>query len=115
MRWLDLSTQNIPIILLEKFMIHIISCLIHCNVDILKETEVFSSIYVCRETIWEYFFLWLAVFLYRIAVMWSGVVQVYYYHWSCHYPCCREKGGLDSCSAVQLATCYTLGQLVSTL
>ena len=25
MRWLDLSTQNIPIILLEKFMIHIIS------------------------------------------------------------------------------------------
>ena len=24
MRWLDLSTQNIPIILLEKFMIHIV-------------------------------------------------------------------------------------------
>ena len=55
MQWLDPSTQNIPIILLEKFMTYIMSkgCLIHCNVDILKETEVFSSIYVCRETIWE--------------------------------------------------------------
>ena len=117
MRWLDLSTQNIPIILLEKFMIHIIS-----KVASYIVTSTFSRKLKCSAVFMfagklygNNFFLWPALFLYRIAVMWSGVVQVYYYHWSCHYPCCREKGGLDSCSAVQLATCYTLGQLVSTL
>ena len=88
MRWLDLSTQNIPIILLEKFMIHTISMVASYIV-----TSTFSRKLRCLQgNDVGIIFLWPALFLYRIAVMWSSVVQVYYYHWSCHYPCCREKG-----------------------